>query len=51
MDAIWIAPFFTSPRVDFGYDITDYENVDPQYGTIADFERLLAEAHKRQIRV
>ena len=51
VDAIWIAPFFTSPQVDFGYDISDYENVDPQYGTLADFDRLLAEAHKRQIRV
>ena len=51
VDAIWIAPFFTSPQVDFGYDISDYENVDPQFGTLADFDRLLAEAHKRQIRV
>src|SRR4249920_3285091 len=32
VDAIWIAPFFTSPQVDFGYDISEYENVDPQYG-------------------
>ncbi len=51
VDAIWIAPFFTSPQVDFGYDIADYENVDPQYGTLADFDRLLAEAHRLQIRV
>ena len=51
MDAIWIGPVFPSPQVDFGYDITDYESVDPQYGTLADLERLLAEAHKRQIRV
>ena len=42
VDAIWIAPFFPSPQVDFGYDITDYANVDPQFGTLADFDRLLA---------
>ncbi len=51
VDAIWIAPFFPSPQVDFGYDISDYVAVDPQYGTLADFDRLVAEAHKRQIRV
>jgi alpha-glucosidase len=51
IDALWIAPFFPSPQVDFGYDITDYENVDPQYGTLADFARLLAEAEKRHLRV
>jgi len=51
VDAIWLAPFYPSPHVDFGYDISDYENVDPQYGTLADFDRLLAEAQKRNIRV
>jgi alpha-glucosidase len=51
VDAIWITPFFPSPQVDFGYDVTDYENVDPQYGTLVDFDRLVAEAEKRQIRV
>jgi alpha-glucosidase len=51
VDAIWLAPFFPSPQVDFGYDVSDYQGVDPQYGTLADFDRLLAEAHKRQIRV
>jgi len=51
VDAIWLAPFFPSPHVDFGYDVSDYENVDPQYGTLADFDRLLAEAQKRNIRV
>jgi alpha-glucosidase len=51
VDAIWIAPFFPSPQVDFGYDITDYVNVDPQFGTLADFDRLLAQAEKRHIRV
>jgi alpha-glucosidase len=51
VDAIWIAPMYPSPQVDFGYDISDYQNVDPQYGTLAQFDRLLAEAGKRHIRV
>ena len=51
VDAIWLTPFFPSPQVDFGYDISDYEGVDPQYGTLADFDRLLAQAEQRHIRV
>ncbi len=51
IDAIWISPMFPSPQVDFGYDISDYENVDPQYGTLADFDRLTSEAKKRNIRI
>ena len=51
IDAIWITPMYPSPQVDFGYDIADYENIDPQYGTLADFDRLVAEAGKRHIRV
>jgi len=51
VDAVWIGPMYPSPQVDFGYDISDYENVDPQYGTLADFDRLVAEARKRGIRV
>ena len=51
VDAIWIAPMYPSPQVDFGYDISDYEAVDPQYGTLADFDRLQAEANKQGIRV
>jgi alpha-glucosidase len=51
VDAIWISPMYPSPQVDFGYDISDYENVDPQYGTLKDFDRLVAEAQKRNIRV
>jgi alpha-glucosidase len=40
VDAVWIAPCFPSPQVDFGYDVSDYENIDPMYGTLADFDRL-----------
>jgi len=51
VDAIWIAPMYPSPQVDFGYDISDYQNVDPQYGSLADFDHLVAQAGKRHIRV
>ncbi len=51
VDAIWLTPVYPSPQVDFGYDISDYEAIDPQYGTMADFDRLVAEAKKRHIRI
>jgi alpha-glucosidase len=51
IDAIWLTPIYPSPQVDFGYDISDYDNIDPQYGTLADFDRLVAEAKKRNIGV
>jgi alpha-glucosidase len=51
VDAVWLSPIYPSPQVDFGYDISDYENVDPQYGTLADFDKLVAEAKKRNIRI
>jgi alpha-glucosidase len=51
VNAIWIAPFYPSPQVDFGYDISDYESIDPQYGTMADFDRLLGDAQRHHIRV
>lgn len=51
VDAIWIAPMYPSPQVDFGYDISNFESIDPQYGTLADFDRLNEEAQKRGIRV
>ena len=51
VDAIWITPCFPSPQVDFGYDVSDYENIDPMYGTLADFDRLASEAQKRNIHI
>ncbi len=51
VDGIWLTPFYPSPQVDFGYDISDYRAIDPQYGTMADFDRLVAEAKKRNIRI
>jgi alpha-glucosidase len=51
VDAIWISPMYPSPQIDFGYDVSDYENVDPQYGSLADLDRLVAQASKRQIRI
>src|SRR5580658_7524357 len=49
--AIWILPFYPSPLKDDGYDIADYYDVHPQYGTLADFKILLREAHRRDLRV
>lgn len=51
VDAIWLSPFFTSPMDDFGYDVSDYEDVDPMFGTLADFDRMLAAAHARGLKV
>jgi len=51
VDAIWISPFFQSPQADFGYDISDHCSVDPLFGSLDDFDRLVAEAHRRHVRV
>ncbi len=51
IDAIWLSPFYTSPQRDAGYDVADYCDVDPRFGTLADFDTMLAEAHARGIRV
>jgi alpha-glucosidase len=51
VEAIWISPCFPSPQVDFGYDVSDYENIDPMYGTLADFDVLASEAKKRGIHI
>jgi alpha-glucosidase len=51
VDAIWITPCFPSPQVDFGYDVSDYEAIDPMYGTLDDFDRLSNDARQRKIRI
>ena len=51
VDAIWISPFFTSPMKDFGYDVADYCDVDPIFGTLGDFDALVARAHGLGLRV
>ena len=51
VDAIWISPCFPSPQVDFGYDVSDYENIDPMYGTLADFDTLQKQASSQGIRI
>ena len=51
VDAIWISPFFTSPMLDFGYDVSDYRDVDPMFGSLGDFDALVARAHELGVRV
>ncbi len=46
VDAVWISPFFTSPMKDFGYDVSNYCDVDPMFGTIGDFDAVVETAHK-----
>jgi alpha-glucosidase len=51
VDAVWISPFFVSPMKDFGYDVSNYTDVDPLFGTLADFDALIAEAHRLGLKV
>src|SRR3954453_16602526 len=51
VEAIWLSPFYPSPMADFGYDVADYTDVDPVFGTLSDFDELLDQAHRRGIRV
>ena len=51
VDAVWISPFFVSPMKDFGYDVANYTDVDPLFGTLDDFDRLVEEAHRRGLKV
>ncbi|GAA2037357.1 glycoside hydrolase family 13 protein [Agromyces tropicus] len=51
VDAIWLSPFYTSPQKDAGYDVADYCDVDPRFGTLADFDDMLAEAHRLGLKV
>jgi alpha-glucosidase len=51
VDAVWVTPFYPSPQVDFGYDVSDHEAIDPTYGTLDDFDALVAEAHRLGLRL
>ncbi|HEY3392536.1 MAG TPA: alpha-amylase family glycosyl hydrolase [Lacipirellulaceae bacterium] len=51
VDAIWLSPIYPSPMADFGYDISNYTDIEPVFGTLADFDRLVAEAHRRSIKI
>lgn len=51
VEGVWLSPFFTSPMQDFGYDVSDYRNIDPLFGTMADFDVMLAEMHKRGLKL
>ncbi|MGV9010590.1 alpha-glucosidase [Brevundimonas sp.] len=51
VDAVWLSPFFTSPMKDFGYDIADYCDVDPVFGSLADFDELITKAHRLGLRI
>ena len=50
-DAVWLSPIYPSPMADFGYDVADFTDIHPMFGTLADFDRLLAEAHARGLKV
>src|SRR5206468_10021951 len=51
VDAVWLSPIMRSPMADFGYDVADYEDVDPLFGTLADLDELIAELHARRLRL
>ena len=51
VDALWLTPVFPSPMVDFGYDVSDYTGIDPVFGELATMDRLISEAHGREIRI
>src|SRR5687767_14900889 len=51
VDVLWLCPIYPSPQDDYGYDISDYQDIDPTFGSLADFDALLAEAHRRDIRI
>lgn len=51
VDAIWLSPIYKSPMFDFGYDVSDHCDIDPIFGSIADFDMLVKEAHRRNVKI
>ncbi|MEY4014422.1 MAG: hypothetical protein RLZZ290_1286, partial [Pseudomonadota bacterium] len=51
VQAVWLSPFFKSPMKDFGYDVSDYKDVDPMFGTVSDFKALVEESHRLGLKV
>src|SRR5690606_5756407 len=51
VDAVWVSPFYPSPMADFGYDVSNYTDIDPVFGDMATFDRLLAEVHARGMKL
>ncbi|MEU7980315.1 glycoside hydrolase family 13 protein [Micromonospora sp. NPDC049081] len=51
VDALWLTPFYTSPQIDAGYDVADYRDVDPLFGSLADFDAMIADAHALGLRI
>ena len=51
VDALWLSPIYPSPGLDVGYDVSDHQSVDPRFGTEAEFDRLIWEAHRRGLRI
>src|SRR5689334_19726128 len=51
VDAVWLSPIYPSPMADFGYDISNYTDIDPLFGTLADFDRLVEEVHRRGMKL
>src|SRR5690606_19983230 len=51
VETLWINPFFRSPQADFGYDVADYLEIDPQYGTLKDVKKLIREAHANDLKI
>ena len=51
VDAVWLSPIFTSPMEDMGYDVSDYRDIDPTFGTLENFDRLIARAHELGLKV
>src|SRR6201993_846848 len=51
IDAVWVSPIYPSPMADFGYDVSDYKDIDPIFGSLDEFDSLVTEAHRRGIRL